>query len=148
MALAAALPPGGRVTTLEVDGEMAEVARGHIESSPWADRIEIVVGPALETLAGLEGPFDLVWIDADKAEYPDYWDAVLPKLAPGGVIAADNLFRAGRVLEPEVADPGTEGMREFARRVQADPRVHNVLLTIGDGVMLAWPAPPAPGAGS
>lgn len=141
MSLAAALPAGGRVTTLEVDGEMAAVARRHIDASPYADRIEVVVGPALETLAELEGPFDLVWIDAAKDEYPDYYEAVLPKLAPRGVIAADNLFRAGAVLASDDEDPGTVAMREFARRVQENPRVHNVLLTVGDGVMLAWHAP-------
>lgn len=141
MSLAAGLPAGGRVTTLEVDGEMAEVARRHIDASPYGDRIDIVVGPALETLAGLEGPFDLVWIDAAKDEYPDYYEAVVPKLSPRGVIAADNLFRAGAVLASGGEDAGTVAMREFARRVQEDPRVRNVLLTVGDGVMLAWRAP-------
>lgn len=141
ISLAAALPAGGRVISLEVDDEMAAVARRHIAASPHADRIEVIVGPALQTLADLEGPFDLVWIDAAKEEYPDYYEAVLPKLSPRGVIAADNLFRAGAVLDPEADDAGTVAMREFARQVQEDPRVHNVLLTIGDGVMLAWPIP-------
>lgn len=141
LSLAAALPPGGRVVSLELDDEMAAVARRHIEASPYADRIEVIVGPALESLAGLEGPFDLVWIDAAKAEYPGYYDAVLPKLASRGVIAADNLFRAGDVLDPDRDEPGTVAMREFARRVQQDPRVHNVLLTVGDGVLLVWHAP-------
>ena len=142
LTMAAALPQGGRVTTLEVDAENAAIARRHIDSSPVGRRVELIVGDALETIASLEGPFDLVWMDALKSEYPAYYDAVLPKLAERGVIVADNLFRAGAALDATVADAGTAGIREFARRVNADERVHNVLLTIGDGVMLAWHRPP------
>jgi predicted O-methyltransferase YrrM len=142
-----ALPPGGRLTTLEVDEENAAAARRHIEASPYADRIELIVGDALETIAGLEGPFDLVWIDAWKSDYPAYYDAVLPKLTDRGVIAADNLFRGGTALDPSVQEESTLGIRAFAEHVQADDRVDNVLLTVGDGVMLAWRRPPADGAG-
>jgi caffeoyl-CoA O-methyltransferase len=140
LALAASLPSGGRVTTVEVDPDTAAVARRHIEASPYADRIELLVGDARTLVEQLEGPYDLVWIDAWKSDYPAYWDALVPRLAPRGVIAADNLFRAGAALDPADSDPGTVGIREFARRVQDDPRVHNVLLTVGDGVMLAWRA--------
>jgi caffeoyl-CoA O-methyltransferase len=138
LAMAAALPADGRVTTLEVDDATAAVARGHIDASPERTRIELIVGDALETIAGLEGPFDLVYIDAWKADYPAYYDAVIPKLAPRGVIVADNLFRDGAALDPGADDPGTLGIREFARRAHEDERVHNLLLTIGDGVMLIW----------
>jgi caffeoyl-CoA O-methyltransferase len=141
LTMAAALPAEGRVTTLEVDQDIAAVARRHIDASPHGRRIELIVGDALETIAGLEGPFDLVYIDAWKADYPAYYDAVLPKLAERGVIVADNLFRGGAALEVTAEDDGTVGIREFARRVQDDERVHNVLLTIGDGVMLAWRHP-------
>jgi caffeoyl-CoA O-methyltransferase len=144
LTMAAALPEGGRVVTLEIDEEMAAVARRHIDASPVGDRISLVVGEALETIAGLPGQFDLVYIDAWKADYPAYYDAVLPKLAARGVIVADNLFRAGGALDPESSDPGNIGMREFAHRVQADDAVHNVLLTIGDGVMLVWRRPDSP----
>jgi caffeoyl-CoA O-methyltransferase len=138
LSMAAALPADGRVTTLEADEDTAAVARRHIEASPDGDRVELVVGDALTTIAALEGSFDLVYIDAWKADYPAYYDAVLPKLAERGVIVADNLFRGGTALDPAAADPGTVGIREFARRVHHDDRVHNVLLTIGDGVMLSW----------
>jgi caffeoyl-CoA O-methyltransferase len=141
LAMAAALPAGGRVTTLEVDEEIAAVARRHFQASPVGDRISLVVGDALKTIGSLRGPFDLVYIDAWKADYPAYYDAVLPKLSGRGVIVADNLFRAGDALDPASEDPGTVGIREFATRVQADERVHNVLLTIGDGVMVVWPVP-------
>lgn len=138
LTMAAALPEGGRVTTLEVDAENAAIARRHIDASPFGHRVELIVGDALETIASLDGPFDLVWMDALKSEYPAYYDAVVPKLSQRGVIVADNLFRAGATLDATVNDAGTVGIREFARRVQGDERVHNVLLTIGDGVMLAW----------
>jgi caffeoyl-CoA O-methyltransferase len=138
LAMAAALPEGGRVTTLEVNEEFAVAARRHFAASPHAARIELIVGDALQTLASLAGPYDLVYIDAWKSDYPAYYDAVRPKLAPRGVIVADNLFRGGDALNPATDDPGTVGIREFAARVQADDSVHNVLLTIGDGVMLVW----------
>jgi caffeoyl-CoA O-methyltransferase len=146
LAMAAALPDGGRIITLEVDPDHAAIARRHFEASPYGDRIELVLGDALESLAQLDGPFDLVWIDAWKADYPAYYDAVIEKLADRGVIVADNLFRDGATLGPDTADTadsGTIGMREFASRVQADERTDNVLLTIGDGVMLAWRRPAA-----
>ncbi len=138
LAMAAALPPDGRITTLEVDEATAATARRHFEQSPHGSRVSLIVGDALETVAGLEGPFDLVYIDAWKADYPAYFDAVLPKLAERGVIVADNLFRAGAALRPAPQDEGTAGIQEFARRAQEDERTDNVLLTIGDGVMLIW----------
>jgi caffeoyl-CoA O-methyltransferase len=143
LAIAAALPDGGRLITLERDPRHAACARRHIASSPHPERIELIEGNALQTLGMLPGPFDLVYIDAWKADYPAYLDAVLPKLAPGGAILADNLFRDRAVLAPSAEhDEDTRGIREFARRVQADERLHNVLLTVGDGLMLAWPRPP------
>ena len=141
LAMAAALPAGGRVVTLERDPDNAAAARRHIAASPLGDRIELVEGDARETLARLPGPFDLVWIDAWKADYPEYLDLVLPKLAPRGIIVADNLFRDGATLAPATDDDASQGMLEFARRVQDDDRLHNVLLTVGDGLLLAWPAP-------
>jgi caffeoyl-CoA O-methyltransferase len=140
LTMAAAVGPEGRVTTLEVDEEMAATASRHFQASPHGDRIELILGHALDTLTRLDGPFDLVYIDAWKADYPAYYDAVMPKLAPRGVVVADNLFRAGAVLEAG-GDEGTEAMRTFADRVQADARVDNVLLTVGDGLMVAWRRP-------
>jgi caffeoyl-CoA O-methyltransferase len=138
LVMAGALPPDGRVITLEADEETAAIARRHIDTSPVGDRMELIVGDALETLTRLDGPFDLVYIDAWKSDYPAYYEAVLPKLSEHGVIVADNLFRRGLALTTEADDPHTLGIREFARKVQSDERVHNVLLTIGDGMMLVW----------
>jgi caffeoyl-CoA O-methyltransferase len=141
LTMAAALPADGQLVTLEIDEERAAVARRFFEQGGLAERIEVVVGPALQSMARLQGPFDLVWIDALKSEYPAYFEAALPLLSDRGVIAADNLFRAGATLESGSDEEGTVAMRDLARRVQDDPALHNVLLTVGDGVLLAWRAP-------
>jgi predicted O-methyltransferase YrrM len=136
LSMAPALPAGGRIVTCEVDPETAAVARRHFEESPWADRIELRVGPALETIAGLEGPFDLVFVDAEKTEYRDYYEAVLPLLSERGVIAVDNVLWSGRVLDPADDSDSTRAIRAFNDHVAADDRVVAVMLTIRDGVTL------------
>jgi predicted O-methyltransferase YrrM len=143
VSLAQALPADGQLTTLELDPETAEIAKRHIEAAGLSDRVRVIVGDARVTLEQLDGPFDLVWIDAWKADYPHYWQALRGKLAPRGIIAADNLFRDGAVLHDQQPDEGTVGMRRFADELQADPDFDNVLLSIGDGVMLAWRRPGA-----
>jgi caffeoyl-CoA O-methyltransferase len=135
LTMAAVLPPGGRIVTCELSEERAAFAQRHIDASPYADRIEIRRGPALDTIAELRGPFDLVFIDADKSGYPDYYEAVVPKLAPAGLVVIDNTLQDG-----EVVDPHSEQARviaDFNDRVMADPRTVNVLLTVRDGVTLA-----------
>jgi caffeoyl-CoA O-methyltransferase len=137
LALASGLRDGGQVTTIEVDAETAAAARRHVEASPWAGRVNLLVGDARQTLRTLPGPFDLVWIDAWKSDYPAYWSALRTKIAPGGVIAADNVMMGGRVLDRDDTSDGVAAMREFNDTVQADPEFDNLLLRIGDGVMLA-----------
>jgi caffeoyl-CoA O-methyltransferase len=88
----------------------------------------------------LEGPFDLVFIDAWKGDYGHYLDAVLPKLTERGVVVCDNVLWHGQVLDPDTDDDDTRALRAFNDRVQRDPRVHNTLLTVGDGLMVIWPA--------
>ena len=131
--MAGTLGEGGRLITCELDPDRAAFAREHMDASPYGDRIQIEVGPALETIAGLDGPFDLVFIDADKTGYPDYFEAVLPKLAPRGLIVLDNMLRGGRVLEPG-GDEGTVAIRELSERLAADPRVAVALLPVRDGM--------------
>jgi caffeoyl-CoA O-methyltransferase len=134
LAMAGGLPPEGRIVTCEIEPERAEFARGFFDRSPYAERIDVRVGPALETIAALDGPFDFVFIDADKEGYPAYYDAIVPKLSPRGVIAIDNTLRGGRV-----ADPREERERvtaAFNDHVQADPRTENVILSVRDGVTL------------
>lgn len=138
ISMASRLAPGGKVITLEADPAHAEVARRHIEQSPYADRIDLVVGDALQSVHDVDGPFDLVFIDAWKTDYPAYYDAVVPKLAPHGLIVADNMLRGGAVLDEESDDESARALRAFADQVMADPRVDGALLTVGDGLLLAW----------
>jgi len=134
IAMASALPPGGRIVTCEIDEQHAEVAQRHFDASPFGDRIELRRGPAIDTIAALEGPFDVVFIDADKAGYRDYYEAVLPKLADHGVIVADNTLWGGRVFDPEESSETTVALREFNEHVLADERTECVLLPVGDGM--------------
>jgi predicted O-methyltransferase YrrM len=120
--LARALPEGGRLVTLEYAPKHAEVARKNIARAGFADRVEVKVGAALDTLPTLEGPFDFVFIDADKQGYPDYFRWSLKLSRPGTVIVADNVVREGRVLDPK-GDPMAEGARALLELAGAEPRV-------------------------
>jgi caffeoyl-CoA O-methyltransferase len=132
--MAAALPDDGQLITCEVDPECIAIARGFFERSPDARKITLREGPGVETLKTLQGPIDLVFIDADKENYVNYYEATLPLLAPNGLIVADNVLWRGRVLAPE--NDEDQAVIDFAAHVQRDPRVLNVLLTAGDGLML------------
>jgi caffeoyl-CoA O-methyltransferase len=141
LSMARALAPGGRIFSLEVSEEHAEFARRHIAESPYADRIEVIVGPALESVERLDGPFDLAFIDADKENYARYYEAALAKLSPRGLIAVDNTLWSGRVLDPDGADASesTRALAAFNDMVARDERVVCVMLTIRDGVTLIRP---------
>jgi caffeoyl-CoA O-methyltransferase len=136
LSMAEALMPGGRIITCDISEEHVAIAREHVSASPYADRIEFRVGPAIETLESLSGPFDLVFIDADKTGYVDYYEAVLPKLSPHGVILADNVLWSGRVLDPDEDDDNTRAIRAFNDHVVADQRVEVVVLTVRDGLSI------------
>jgi len=138
LAMASALPDGGRVVTCEIDEGAAAVARRHFDASPLGERIELRLGPAIETIEALDGPFDLVFIDADKTGYLDYYEAVLPKLAPHGLIAVDNTLWGGRVLDPSEDSESTRAIRRFNDHVLADERTDCVLLPVGDGMTVIW----------
>jgi caffeoyl-CoA O-methyltransferase len=136
LSMAEALPPDGRIDTCEIDERHAEVARRYIARSPYADRITVHLGPALETIARLDGEFDLVFIDADKPNYLSYFEAVLPRLSRRGLMVVDNTLWSGRVLDPKPDDVSTEAIVEFNDRVLQDERVVCVQLTVRDGVTL------------
>jgi caffeoyl-CoA O-methyltransferase len=140
LTMAAALPDGGEVVTIEKDEDTAAIARDNFESSEHGRKVRMIIGDAREVLAELEGPFDLIYIDAWKSDYPHYYEAGVPLLSERGVIVADNVLRGGRVLEANAED-SVRAIQEFNDRVQADARVHNALLTVGDGLLLAWRAP-------
>ena len=139
LCVAEALPPDGRVITCEVDPEHARMAAEHITASPDRERIEIRLGRALKTVAGLEGPFDMVYIDAERTGYSAYLDAVLPKLAPGGFIVANNVLWKGQVLDAGRTDAETRAMAAFSERVARDPDLEAVMLTVGEGLTLIRP---------
>jgi caffeoyl-CoA O-methyltransferase len=129
--MARSLPPDGTIVTCDVNQETNAIARRYAEEAGVADRIDYRLGPALETLATLEGPFDLAFIDADKGGYVDYYEAILPKLSPGGLMAADNTLSG--------ADPERGSSQEISRfndHVLQDARVETVLLPFRDGVTL------------
>jgi len=136
LSMAEALPPDGRIVTCDISEEHLAIARRHIAASPYAGVIEIRSGPALETIATLPGPFDLVFIDADKTSYSAYFEATLAKLAPDGVILVDNVLWSGRVLDPAITEPDTAAIKAFNDQVLADDRVEVVMLTVRDGVSL------------
>jgi predicted O-methyltransferase YrrM len=140
LSMAAALPANARIITCELNERHARAAKANIAASPHANRISIELGPALETIHRLPGPFDFVFMDADKTQYMDCFEAVLPKLGARGMIAADNTLWNGDVLNRTAADQDTQALRKFNNAVTRDSRVTSVLLTVRDGMTLIWPA--------
>jgi len=137
--MAAALPEDGTLLTCDVDPETEAIARSFFARSPHGRKIEVRMGPALDTLRRLAGPFDFAFIDADKSNYLAYYEAILPLLRPGGWIAADNTLWSGDVLRPAgEQDVDTRALVEFSRRVRDDVRVDQALLTVRDGLTLIW----------
>jgi predicted O-methyltransferase YrrM len=120
--LARALPPDGQLVTLEYEPKHAEVARRNIERAGLADRVEIHVGAALETLPALRGPFDFIFVDADKPSNPDYFDWALKLSRPGSLIVVDNVVRAGAIANPK-GDASVRGTRRMHEMIAAEPRV-------------------------
>jgi caffeoyl-CoA O-methyltransferase len=136
LSMAAGLPEGGHVDTCEISEEHAEVARRYHAQSPLGKRITIHLGPALETIERLGGDWDFVFIDADKENYANYYEALVPRLKETGLMAIDNTLWSGRVLDDEDDSGATRAIRELNERVVADERVVAVQLTVRDGVTL------------
>ena len=136
LSMAEALPASGQIITCELDTNHGEMARRFIARSEYAEMIDVRVGPALDTIRSLDGTFEFVFIDADKPSYLDYYEAVLPLLSAGGLIAADNVFQAGRVVDPAEDGANTVAIRRFNDHVSADRRVETVMVPIRDGVTL------------
>ena len=135
ISMASALPPDGELITCDVDPDVTAIARRYMDESGHGDKIEIRLGPALETLKSLEGPFDIVFIDADKPNYRNYYEAALPLLADDGLLIADNVLWSGRVVEPG-GDESTAAIKEFNDHVSGDARVVSVMLSVRDGMTL------------
>lgn len=135
LCLAEGLAPGGRVVSLDVNEETNAVAQSFIDKTEYFDRIQLRLGEALLVLPHMQGPFDLVFIDADKPNYSNYYNLVFDKLRPGGFVIADNVLWSGKVLDPG-DDENARCLHEFNQMVLADDRVSNVLLPVRDGLMI------------
>ena len=144
LAMAAALPEDGRLLTCDVSETWTSMARRHWEAAGLSHKIELRLGPALETLRQVlreNGPqsFDFAFIDADKPAYDAYYEACLQLIRPGGLIALDNMLWSGAVADPANQEPNPVTIRALNLKIRDDPRVDACLLTIGDGLMLASP---------
>jgi predicted O-methyltransferase YrrM len=136
--MARALPPDGRLLTIEIEPNHAEFARKYIARASQSDRIEVRVGRALDVLPALDGErFDAMFLDADKEPLPTYFEWALRLVRPGGLIIADNALWGGRVFDGETDDEKTRAVREFNRRMSSDPRVLGIIVPTHDGVAVA-----------
>jgi len=138
LCLARGLPEDGRVLALDVSAEWTEIGRRHWEKAGVAHKIDLRLGPALDTLRSLgrEPVFDLAFIDADKTGYASYVEEILPRLRTGGVILVDNVLWGGSVVSPERQDPDTVAIRAFNAAMARDPRVDAVMIPLSDGLTL------------
>jgi caffeoyl-CoA O-methyltransferase len=134
LSMAAALPEGGHIHTCDIEPRHVEVAQRYISESAYADRITVHLGPALDSIERIEGLFDLVFIDADKGNYANYYEAVLPRMSERGLIAIDNTLWSGKVLDPP--DDDSRAIAALNDLIAADTRVVAVQLTVRDGVTL------------
>jgi caffeoyl-CoA O-methyltransferase len=138
LCLARGLPDDGRLLCCDVSEEWTAVARRHWEKAGVAHKIELRIAPALETLRALprRPDWDLAFIDADKPSYPDYYEEILARLRPGGLVLVDNVLWMGSVVDPQANDPSTLAIRAFNDRAARDPRVDCVMLPVSDGLTL------------
>jgi predicted O-methyltransferase YrrM len=136
ISMARGLTGTGRIISCDVNPDTTAIARRYAEEAGVADRIEYRLGPALDSLESLPGPLDLIFIDADKENYVNYYEALLPKLAPTGLMILDNTLWSGRVADESESGGATDAIRRVNDRVFADERVECVLLTVRDGMLL------------
>lgn len=136
LCFAETIPADGTVTTCEVDEKSADMARRYFARSPHGRKISVRMGPALETMRDLSGPFDLIFVDADKTNYVNYYRRSLDLISPQGVILIDNVLWDGEVLKQPPPDERTAAIQELNRLVASDQRVSTVLATIRDGVLV------------
>jgi len=135
MMMAEGLAEGGKVITCDVSEEYTTIAKRYWAKHPDGNKIELRLGPALETLGEIDGPIDFAFIDADKENYTNYWEAIVPKMRPNGIIAVDNVLWDGRVLDPK--EPSDHAIVAFNEHALKDERMEVVMLSVRDGVTLA-----------
>ena len=134
--LARGLPEGGRLHTIESNDELEDFVQHYFERAGLQNKISLHIGYALDIIGELTGPFDLVYLDADKTEYSDYLKLCKERLSPGGCILADNVLWDGKVVHPDPNDPDTMGIHHFNETVKNDPDLEKVILPIRDGLMM------------
>ena len=139
ISIAAGLPEQGHLIACEADPDYAEITRSNVDRAGLGDRVEIRVGPALDTLRAItdEDRYDFAFIDADKPTYPDYYEEAIRLLRPGGIVMIDNVFRNGTVIDPEVDDDSTAATRVLNDRIANDDRVQAAMIGVADGITLA-----------
>jgi len=142
LAVAAALPPDGKLVCCDISEEWTTIARRYWKEAGVAEKIELRLAPALQSLRALErergaGAFDFAFVDADKPGYDAYYEGCLKLLRPGGLVAFDNVLWSGKVADPKAHDADTDALRALTAKIRDDARVDSCLLTVGDGVMLA-----------
>jgi caffeoyl-CoA O-methyltransferase len=135
LCLAEGLAPGGKLYTIDINEELEERVRRYFKESPWNASIEFRIGDALQIIPRWPGPFDLVWIDADKENYSQYYDLLIDKVRPGGFILADNVLWSGKVLDAKL-DKDTRAIVAFNEKIKQDPRIEKVLVPVRDGIFL------------
>lgn len=136
LCLAEGLTANGKIFTLDIEPETNRIAKSFWEKSAYANQIEAFLGNAADIIPTLDETFDLVFIDADKPAYANYYDLVFPKVRIGGVIIADNVLRDGKVLDAANGDENTVALHKFNQKVQSDERVSNILFAVRDGLMI------------
>jgi caffeoyl-CoA O-methyltransferase len=138
LCLAEGLQEGGKVFTVDINEELEPMVRRYVEEAGLTDKIDFRIGKALEVLPTIDAEFDLVFIDADKNNYANYYDMVFDKVRPGGFIVADNVLWSGKVLDDtSTMDVDTKALLDYSKKIHADPRVENVLFPVRDGLMIA-----------
>lgn len=136
LCLAEGLSKSGTLITIDINDELEERVKGYFQESSFSDQLTLKIGPALSIIPQLEHDFDLVFIDADKKNYINYYKEIFPKVKVGGLIIADNVLWSGKVVDQDAKDPDTQLLRDFNLMIQNDSRVSNILLPIRDGLML------------
>jgi caffeoyl-CoA O-methyltransferase len=137
LCIARGLPADGRLTCCDVSEEWTSIGRPYWERAGVASKIDLRIAPALDTLSTLDGEFDFAFIDADKPNYANYWDALVPRMRPNGVVLVDNVLWSGNVVNPDADDANTKAIRAFNDKAAADDRVDTVMLPISDGLTIA-----------
>lgn len=138
LCMAESLNSDGELHTIEIDDEMEDFTRSYLEQSPYNDRIRFYIGDAMEIVPALDGMFDMVFIDADKRHYCEYYDLVFDRVRPGGFILADNTLWDGKVTDPKARDGQTVGIRRFNDMIASDTRIEKVIVPLRDGLTLIW----------